>query len=224
MFKVLFAKQKKLPWKPKKDRGAKPCLSRFPRELRVRCFARDARPYSTERSAPIPDSNPASRTGRVLSHLSICIALYAIRAIKAISISPSPQVRAYFRSFMGRNRFKKSSARAPNASAGEEDVRQGLRGLFQFCSSLFQKSWNKIFPCLPAILRDSLNLVPTPFFELEQDFSVFTCGYAHLFQLFWFSTSLIYTHTYIDPFLYSFLSRFRLKIIGTNGTFTRNAW
>lgn len=149
MFKVLFAKQKKLPWKPKKDRGAKPCLSRFPRELRVRCFARDARPYSTERSAPIPDSNPASRTGRVLSHLSICIALYAIRAIKAISISPSPQVRAYFRSFMGRNRLKKSSARAPNASAGEEDVRQGLRGLFQF--------------------------VPK---KLEQDFSVFTCDFA----------------------------------------------
>lgn len=109
MFKVLFAKQKKLPWKPKRDRGAKPCLSRFPRELRVRCFARDARPYSTERSAPIPDSNPASRTGRVLSHSSICISLYAIRAIKAISIFPSSQVRAYFRSFMGRNQFKKSS-------------------------------------------------------------------------------------------------------------------
>lgn len=93
------------------------------------------------------------------------------------------------------------------------------------CSSLFQKSWNRIFPCLPAVLRDSLNLVPTPFFELEQDFSVFTCGYAHLFQLFQFSTSLyIYTYIYKDSFLYSFLSRFGLKIIGTNGTFTRNAW
>lgn len=160
----------------------------------------------------------------MLSHLSICISLYVIMTIKAISIFPSPQARAYFRSFMGRNQFKKVRSRPPEKSAEEEDVRQGLRGLFQFCSSLFQKSWNKIFPCLPAVLRDSLNPVPTPFFELEQDFSVFTCGFAHLFQLFRFSTSLIYIHTYIDPFLYSFLSRFRLKIIGTNGTFTRNAW
>lgn len=128
---------------------------------------------------------------------------------------PIPSV---FRSFMGRNQFKKVRPRPLKKSAGEEDVRQGLRGLFQFCSSLFQKSWNKIFPCLPAVLRDSLNLVPTPFFELEQDFSVFTCGFAHLFQLFRFPTSLIYIHTYIDPFLYSFLSRFRLKIIGTTGT------
>lgn len=79
------------------------------------------------------------------------------------------------------------------------------------CSSLFHKSWNKIFPRLPAVLRDSLNLVPTPFFELEQDFYVFTCVFAHLFQLFQFSTSLIYMNTYIDPFLYSFLSRFRFE-------------
>ena len=92
------------------------------------------------------------------------------------------------------------------------------------CSSLFQKSWNKTFPCLPASLRDSLNPVPTPFFELEQDFSAFTCGFARLFQLFQFSTSLIYVNTYIDPFLYSFSRALGLKIIGTNGTFTRNAW
>lgn len=157
----------------------------------------------------------------MLSHSSIYISLYAIRAIKAISIIPSPQVRAYFRSFMGRNQFKKVRPH-PERIGGGKDVRQGLRGLFQFCSSLFQKSWNKIFPCLPAVLRDSLNPVPITFFESEQDFSVFTCGFAHLFQLFRFSTSLIYT--YIDPFPYSFLSRFRLKIIGTNGTITRNAW
>lgn len=144
--------------------------------------------YSTERSAPIPDSNPASKTGRVLSHLSILVSLYAIRAIKAISIfrrRRSEPISAHLWAEINSKKF----ARAPNASAGEEDVRQGLQGLFQFCSSLFQKSWNKIFPCLPAVLRDSLNLVPTPFFELEQDFSVFTCGFAHLFQLFRFSTS-----------------------------------
>ena len=131
----------------------------------------------------------------MLSHSSIYISLYAIRAIKAISIIPSPQVRAYFRSFMGRNQFKKVRPH-PERIGGGKDVRQGLRGLFQFCSSLFQKSWNKIFPCLPAVLRDSLNPVPTPFFESEQDFSVFTCGFAHLFQLFRFSTSLIYTYIY----------------------------
>lgn len=132
----------------------------------------------------------------MLSHLSILLLLYDVNINFATLIISLPLLRAYFRSFMGRNQFKKKFARAPNASAGEEDVHQGLRGLFQFCSSLFQKSWNKIFPCLPAILRDSLNLVPTPFFELEQDFYVFTCGFAHLFQLFQFLASLIYTYIY----------------------------
>ena len=148
--------------------------------------------YSTERSAPIPDSNPASRTGRVLSHLSILVSLYAIRAIKAISIFPSPQVRAYFRSFTGRNQFKKVRSRPLKSRRGKKTYAKDCR----VCSSLLQKSWNKIFPCLPAVLRDSLNLVPTPFFELEQDFYVFTCGFARLFQLFQFSTSLIYTYIY----------------------------
>ncbi len=124
MFKVLFAKQKKLPWKPKRDRGAKPCLSRFPRELRVRCFARDARPYSTERSAPIPDSNPASRTGRVLSHLSIQLLLYGVNTNFATLFISLPLFRAYFRSFMGRNQFKKVRSRPLKKSEAEE-VRQG---------------------------------------------------------------------------------------------------
>lgn len=159
----------------------------------------------------------------MLSHSSIQLLLYGVNTNFATLIILLPLLRAYFRSFMGRNQFKKIRSRPLKKSEAEE-VRKGLRGLFQFCSSLFQKSWNKFFPCLPAVLRDSLNLVPTPFFELEQDFSVFTCGFAHLFQLFRFLTSLIYIHTYKDPFLYSFLSRFRLKIIGTNGTFTRNAW
>ena len=128
MFKVLFAKQKKLPWKPKRDRGAKPCLSRFPRELRVRCFARDARPYSTERSAPIPDSNPASRTGRVLSHLSIQLLLYGVNTNFATLIIPLPLLRAYFRSFMGRNQFKKVRSRPPLKKSEAEEVRQGKGG------------------------------------------------------------------------------------------------
>ena len=108
--------------------------------------------YSTERSAPIPDSNPASRTGRVLSHLSILVSLYAIRAIKAISIIPSPQVRAYFRSFTGRNQFKKVRSRPLKSRRGKKTYAKDCR----VCSSLFQFAPKK----------------------LEQDFSVFTCGFA----------------------------------------------
>ena len=133
MFKVLFAKQKKLPWKPKKDRGAKPCLSRFPRELRVRCFARDARPYSTERSAPIPDSNPASRTGRVLSHLSIQLLLYDVNTNFATLIISLPLLRAYFRSFMGRNQFKKVRSR-PERIGGGRGGTPRIAGFVPICS------------------------------------------------------------------------------------------
>ena len=43
----------------------------------------------------------------MLSHSSIRISLYVIKTIKAISFLTSPQVRAYFLSFMGRNQFKK---------------------------------------------------------------------------------------------------------------------
>ena len=50
----------------------------------------------TERSAPIPDSNPASKTGRVLSHLSIQLVLYSVNSINAIPDIPSPQVRGLF--------------------------------------------------------------------------------------------------------------------------------
>lgn len=136
MFKILFAKQKKLPWKPKRDRGAKPCLSRFPRELRVRYFARDARPYPTERSAPIPDSNPASRTGRVLSHSSIQLLLYYVNTDFATLIISLPLLRAYFRSFMGRNQFKKVRSR-PLKSRGAEEVHQGKGVPFQHALHTF---------------------------------------------------------------------------------------
>lgn len=46
-------------------------------------------------------------------------------AIKAISIFLSPQVRAYFRSFMGRNQFKKVRSRPPLKKSEAEEVRQG---------------------------------------------------------------------------------------------------
>ena len=72
MFKVLFAKQKKLPWKPKKDRGAKPCLSRFPRELRVRYFARDARPIRPSARLLFPVATPHQRRDGCLAiHLYV---------------------------------------------------------------------------------------------------------------------------------------------------------
>lgn len=157
----------------------------------------------------------------MLSHSSICIALYAIRAIKAISLFPSPQVRAYFHSFMGRNRLKKSSARAPNASAGEEDVRQGLRGLFQFVPKKLEQDFS-VFTCVFARFAESCSnsvfRIGTGFFRVYLRF----CAFVPIVPVFFKSS--IYRNTYIDPFLYSFLSRFRLKIIGTNGTFTRNAW
>lgn len=157
----------------------------------------------------------------MLSHLSICVSLYAIRAIKAISISPSPQVRAYFRSFMGRNRLKKSSARAPNASAGEEDVRQGLRGLFQFVPKKLEQDFS-VFTCDFARFAESCSnsvfRIGTGFFRVY----LRLCSFVPIVPV--FNKSYIYTYIYKDSFLYSFLSRFGLKIIGTNGTFTRNAW
>ena len=80
--------------------------------------------YSTERSAPIPDSNPASRTGRVLSHSSIQLLLYGVNTNFATLFISLPLLRAYFRSFMGRNQFKKVRSRPLKKSEAEE-VRQG---------------------------------------------------------------------------------------------------
>lgn len=153
MFKILFAKQKKLPWKPKRDRGAKPCLSRFPRELRVRCFARDARPYSTERSAPIPDSNPASRTGRVLSHLSIQLTLYSVNSINAIPDITFPQFRGLFPLIYERKTSEKNiraPARKPEAEEGPYTAGEACSILFHFVPLLRLKSGTYFFSCLSA--------------------------------------------------------------------------
>lgn len=198
MFKVLFAKQKKLPWKPKRDRGAKPCLSRFPRELRVRCFARDARPYSTERLAPIPDSNPASRTGRVLSHLSIQLLLYGVNTNFATLIIPLPLLRAYFRSFMGGNQFKKVRSRPLKSRRGKRRYAKDCG----VCSSF-----------VPVCSKK----VGTRFFPVYLRF----CSFVPIVPV----SNKFYIYTYIYRPLPIFLSLTRkLKIIGTNGTFTRNAW
>ena len=143
--------------------------------------------------------------------------------IKAISTFPSPQVRAYFRPFMGGNQFKKVRSRPLKSRRGKKTYAKDCG----VCSSF----------------------VPVCSKKLEQDFSVFTCGFARFAKscsnsVFRIGTGFfrvylrfcsfvpivpvfnkfIYMNTYIDPFLYFFLSCDKLKIIGTNGTFTRNAW
>lgn len=143
----------------------------------------------------------------MLSHLSIYIALYAIRAIKAISIFPSPQVRAYFRSFMGRNRLKKSSVRAPNASAGEEDVRQGLRGLFQFVPKKLEQDFS-VFTCVFARFAESCSnsvfRIGTGFFRVYLRF----CAFVPIVPV--FNKSYICEYIY-RPLPVFFFSRFRFE-------------
>ena len=159
----------------------------------------------------------------MLSHSSICIPLYTIETIEAISTFPSPQFRAYFRSFMGRNQFKKVRSRPLKSRRGRgrtPRIAGSVPVLFQF--------------------------VPK---KLEQDFSLFTCGFARFTKscsnsVFRIGTGFLrvylrfcsfvpivpvsnkfYIYTYIYRPLPIFFSLTRkLKIIGTNGTFTRNAW
>ena len=74
----------------------------------------------TERSAPIPGSNPASKTGRVLSHLSIQLVLYSVNSINAIPDIPSPQVRGLFPLVYERKTSEKNSARSCSAASFEK--------------------------------------------------------------------------------------------------------
>lgn len=79
------------------------------------------------------------------------------------------------------------------------------------CSSLFQKSWNKIFPRLPAVLRDSLNLVPTPFFRIGTGFfRVYLrfCAFVPIVPV--FNKSYIYKYMY-RPLPVFLFSRFRFE-------------
>ena len=156
----------------------------------------------------------------MLSHLSIQLLLYSVNTNFATLIISLPLLRAYFRSFMGRNQFKKSSARAPNASAGEEEVRQELQGLFQFVPKKLEQD----FSVFMGFFERFANFVPTPFFKLEQGFSrVYRASGAFVPIVPVFNKSSIYKYIYRDSFLYSFFRALGLKIIGTNGTFTGNA-
>ena len=60
----------------------------------------------------------------MLSHLSIQLLLYGVNTNFATLIISLPLLRAYFRSFMGRNQFKKVRLRPLKKSEAEE-VRQG---------------------------------------------------------------------------------------------------
>ncbi len=51
--------------------------------------------------------------------------MYIIETIEAISIFPSPQFRAYFRSFMGRNQFKKVRPRPLKSRRQKKYVKEG---------------------------------------------------------------------------------------------------
>lgn len=104
---------------------------------------------------------------------------------------------------------------------GEEDVRQGLRGLFQFVPKKLEQDFS-VFTCVFARFAESCS---------NSVFRIGT-GFSRVYQALWsfvpivpvFNKSSIYKYMYRDPFLYSFFSRaLGLKIIGTNGTFTRNA-
>lgn len=60
----------------------------------------------------------------MLSHLSIHLLLYGVNTNFATLIISLPLLRAYFRSFMGRNQFKKVRSR-PLKKSETEEVRQG---------------------------------------------------------------------------------------------------
>lgn len=130
----------------------------------------------------------------MLSHLSIQLLLYSVNTNFATLIISLPLLRVYFRSFMGRNQFKKSSARAPNASAGEEEVRQELQGLFQFVPKKLEQD----FSVFMGFFERFANFVPTPFSNWNRVFPVFIGLQERLFQLFQFSTSPLYINTYIE--------------------------
>ena len=85
----------------------------------------------------------------MLSHLSILLLLYDVNTNFATLIISLPLLRAYFRSFMGRNQFKKVRSRPLKSRRGKKTYAKNCG----VCSGFVPK-------------------------KLEQDFSVFTCGFA----------------------------------------------
>lgn len=92
----------------------------------------------------------------MLSHSSIQLLLYGVNTNFATLIISLPLLRAYFRSFMGRNQFKKVRSRPLKSRRGKKTYTKDCGVCSSFVPVLFQ-------------------FVPK---KLEQDFSVFTCGFA----------------------------------------------
>ena len=152
MFKVLFAKQKKLPWKPKKDRGAKPCLSRFPRELRVRCFARDARPIRPSARLLFPIATPhQGRDG-----------CWAIR-LYTFHYTPLGQLKQY--------QFSRHRRSEPISAHLWAEINSKKFAHAPWRVGGGRRRTPRIAGSVPVLFQ----FVPK---KLEQDFSVFTCGFA----------------------------------------------
>ena len=94
--------------------------------------------------APIPGSNPASRTGRVLSHLSIQMTLYSVNSINAIPDITFPQFRGLFPLIYERKRPKKISACPPESRKQKKGRTQQERPV-PFCSTFAFEKWNILF-------------------------------------------------------------------------------
>lgn len=120
---------------------------------------------------------------------------------------------------MGKKRLEKNPARSPNASAGEENVRQGLRGLFQFVPKKLEQGFPVFmgfFERFAESCSNSVFQIGTGFFPCSSA-SRGVCSNCSSFQ------QVLYINTYIEPIYIFFFRALGLKIIGTNGTFTGNA-
>lgn len=156
----------------------------------------------------------------MLSHSSIQLLLYCVNTNFATLIISLPLLRAYSRSFMGRNQFKKVRSRPLKSRRGKKTYAKDCG----VCSSFVPKKLEQDFSVFMGFFERFANFVPTPFFKLEQGFSrVHRLLGAFVPIVPVFNKSSIYKYIYRDPFLYSFFRALGLKIIGTNGTFTGNA-
>lgn len=206
MFKILFAKQKKLPWKPKKDRGAKPCLSRFPRELRVRCFARDARPIRPSARLLFPIATPhQGRDGCWAIHLySFYYTTLTLTSQHLLFRYPcSEPISARLWAEINSKKF----ARAPWKVGGGRRRTPRIAGsvpvLFQFVPKKLEQDFS-LFTCgfarFAKSCSNSVFRIGTGFLPVYQAL----CSFVPIVPVF---NKFLYIDTYKDSFLYSFLLR-----------------
>ncbi len=159
----------------------------------------------------------------MLSHLSILVSLYAIRAIKAISIfrrRRSEPISAHLWAEINSKKVRPRPERIGGGRGRTPRIAGSVPVLFQFVPKKLEQDFY-VFTCGFARFAESCSnsvfRIGTGFFRVYLRF----CSFVPIVPVF---NKFLYMNTYIDPFLYSFLSCDKLKIIGTNGTFTRNAW